>query len=120
MTSLMEPPPLDTRKIDPLPPPGRSANKIVSPTHDAVAPSAATSQIDSGLAPLSIFVFHSFPFALNASHVPSDDQNGEEAPSEPSISRTSTESRRLTYSERFRARQATTARVSPLGEIANG
>src|SRR5207249_7468294 len=95
-------------------------NKIVSPTHDAVAPAVATSQIGSGLAPPPMLVFHSLPCALKPSHRPSDDQNGDQAPPEPSTSRTSTELRRRTYSERFPARLATKARVSPFGEIAKG
>src|SRR5437763_1007312 len=107
MTSLARPPPLEIRKIVPLPPPGTSANRIVSPTHDAVAPAAATAQIGSGLAPPDTFVFHNLPRALKPSHLPSDDQNGEEAFSEPSTGRMSTESRRRTYRALAPARHAT-------------
>src|SRR5438045_5311438 len=120
MTSIGWPPLAATRKIEPRPPPGRSAKRIVSPTHDAIAPFAATSQIGSGRPPAATFVFHSLPRALNPSHFPSDDQNGDEASSEPSTGRISIESRRRTYSDHVPARNATTATERPSGEIANG
>src|SRR5437764_14029477 len=105
MASMTRPPLLEIRKIE-VRPPGRSAKRMVLPTHEAMAPAGATSQIASGLAPPDTFVFHSLPRALKPSQFPSDDQNGIEAPLEPSTSRTSTESRWRMYSDVTLARSA--------------
>src|SRR5437764_11844165 len=115
---MVWPPRLEIRKIDGRPP-GRSAKRMVSPIHDAIAPAASTSQIGSGLVPAETFVFHSLPRALKPSHLPSDDQNGDKASSEPSTCTRSTESRRRIYSDLTPARKATMAKIRPSGEMAN-
>src|SRR5205823_403961 len=112
--SAASPPPLEMRRMDRRPP-ARSAKRIVSPTHDALAPAAAMLQMGSGLAPPVTRVFHSLPRALKPSHLPSDDQNGDAAPSEPSTGWTSVNRKSRTYSEVVPAREATKATVRPSG-----